>query len=187
MFGPAFLVAPVFNEDNKRSVYLPKGRWFDYETGEAFTGPATLHLDVPLEKLPLYVRDDTIVPMAPQLLALDDKAFPSIILDIRLSSKAEFTLYDDDVDSRTREIVAIRAAKEGGRIVLELDASRKHYTARFNGAAAPSTVALNGSGLPRLASRADFEAARTGWYHEPSVGVEAKFDAQGHKSRMVLT
>jgi alpha-D-xyloside xylohydrolase len=186
MFGPAFLVAPVFNEDNRRSVYLTKGRWFDYETGEAFNGPATLHLDVPLEKLPLFVRDDTIVPMAPQLLALDDKAFPAIILDIRLSSRAEFTLYDDDVDSRTREIVAIRAAKEGGEIVLELEASRKHYTARFLGAPAPATVTLNGSGLQRLAARADFDAASTGWFADPASGVEVKFDAQGRKSRLVL-
>lgn len=186
MFGPAFLVAPVFNEDGKRSVYLPKGKWFDHESGEAIMGPATLHLDVPLEKLPLYVRDDTIVPMAPQLLALDDKAFPAIILDIRLSTQAAFTLYDDDVDTRGKEVVNIRATREAGQTVLELDASHKNYVARFNGAAAPVTVTLNGAELTHHAARADFDAARAGWHADPALGVEVKFDAQGRKSRLVL-
>ncbi len=39
MFGDAFLVAPVYTPVNKRTVYLPEGTWYDYETGTEYHRP----------------------------------------------------------------------------------------------------------------------------------------------------
>jgi alpha-D-xyloside xylohydrolase len=186
MFGDAFLVAPVCNEENKRTVYLPKGTWYEYESGKQITGPATLHIEAPLDLLPLYVKDDTIIPMGPEMTSVDDKAFGAITLDIRVSSQAQFTLYDDDVDTRAKEIVACRAGKQAGQTVLELGASRKTYIAKFNASEAPVRVTLNGADLPRLDSLDALQAGTTGWYSDPSKIVYAKFDARGRKNQLVL-
>ncbi|QNN25209.1 hypothetical protein HED60_23990 [Planctomycetales bacterium ZRK34] len=60
LLGPSLLAAPLFGSDydtvTSRDVYLPAGRWMDYETGQIFTGPTTLK-DYPraLDAMPLFV------------------------------------------------------------------------------------------------------------------------------------
>lgn len=64
MYGNELLVAPVLTPGAvSRSVYLPAGRWIDYNgRSAAFTGPATITADAPLDTIPVYVRAGSIVP-----------------------------------------------------------------------------------------------------------------------------
>ena len=56
MLGPDYLVAPVLDEDDSKTVYLPAGTWTD-DLGNIFEGPRVLELsDIPLERLPYYKR-----------------------------------------------------------------------------------------------------------------------------------
>ncbi len=186
MFGNAILVAPVYSPVNKRTVYLPAGTWFDYETGKEISGPNVLHIEPPLELLPLYVRDNTIIPMGPDMSYVGEKPLNPVTLDIRVSSEAEFTLYDDDDRPGTEEIVRCRASRSQNRISLELTASTKTYIAKFNGAGQPAKVTLNGMDVPRLDTLAALEKAALGWYFDPSFVVYAKFDAAGSGNTLLL-
>lgn len=67
LFGDDLLVAPVHNVTAElplapRSIYLPAGRWRDFWSGELLEGPRTLARLVPLNELPLYVRDGAELP-----------------------------------------------------------------------------------------------------------------------------
>ncbi|NKF23359.1 glycoside hydrolase family 31 protein [Solimonas marina] len=67
LFGPDLLVAPVTSvlsglAVTARTVYLPAGRWRQFWTGTVIDGPATRVELVPLEQIPLYVRDGAILP-----------------------------------------------------------------------------------------------------------------------------
>lgn len=88
MFGPDLLVAPMDHPGTSRSVYLPAGAWTDYWTGARFDGPRTMEVEVPLERIPVFVRDGAIIPMVrddidtlverfdgmdPEVVALDDQ------------------------------------------------------------------------------------------------------------------
>lgn len=108
------------------------------------------------------------------------------ILNIRLSCEAKFTFYDDDMDARTKEIVAIRTSKQPAQTVLEVGQSRKTYIARFNGTTAPAHVTLNGTALPRMESLAALEAGNAGWYDDLSPVVYAKFAAGRRQSQLAL-
>ena len=56
MLGPRYLVAPVTNEDDSKTVYLPKGKWRD-DLGKVWKGPKVLELqNVPLDRLPYYEK-----------------------------------------------------------------------------------------------------------------------------------
>ena len=56
MLGPDYLVAPVLDEDDSKTVYLPSGTWKD-DLGVRFEGPRVLKLsEVPLDRLPYYKR-----------------------------------------------------------------------------------------------------------------------------------
>ncbi len=63
-FGDDFLVAPVMNSENRRDVYLPEGNWVDFFSGERIEGNQWLKdLEVPLELMPVYVREGAEIPV----------------------------------------------------------------------------------------------------------------------------
>ncbi|MGO4831937.1 TIM-barrel domain-containing protein, partial [Rhizobiaceae sp. 2RAB30] len=64
MLGDDLLVAPVAFYGNTRAVYLPDGEWFDVLAGEYVSGPAWRVHDVPLEKMPLFVRKGARLTLA---------------------------------------------------------------------------------------------------------------------------
>ncbi len=66
MFGPDLLVAPILELGaRERTVYLPAGaRWRDAWTGDAHEGGATVTVAAPLDRIPVFLRDDADVPIA---------------------------------------------------------------------------------------------------------------------------
>ncbi|MBC7090556.1 MAG: glycoside hydrolase family 31 protein [Nitrososphaeria archaeon] len=180
VFGDSFLVAPVCSPSGKRSIYLPKGIWFDYWTGKEYEGPAILSLNVPIDVLPLYVKGDSIIPMGPDMSYVGEKPFNPITLDIWLCSEAETILYDDD------EIVNCRAKKKEDKILLEIGASNKTYIVKFNKTSCPLEVSLNNVNLPKAANYNEFEKSKRCWYFDNSFIVYIKFDALGITNKVKL-
>ncbi|MDP2950143.1 MAG: glycoside hydrolase family 31 protein [Chloroflexota bacterium] len=88
MLGPYLLVAPIFNEEGRCHLYLPPGHWYDFWSSERVDGPAYREMEVPLERLPLFVRGDSILPLAPAMDFVGQKAWEPIQLDVRVGSQA---------------------------------------------------------------------------------------------------
>ncbi len=63
MFGPDLLVAPVLEFGARsRSVLLPSGsRWTDVWTGNSFEGGQRVEVGAPLERMPVFARDEASV------------------------------------------------------------------------------------------------------------------------------
>ena len=100
MFGPAILVNPVLKADaTKRSVYLPAAAtWYDFWTGKSLAGGHEIEADAPLDRMPLFVRAGSILPMGPQIeYATQDPAGP-IELRIYRGADGKFDLYEDAGD-----------------------------------------------------------------------------------------
>ncbi|HEX6011276.1 MAG TPA: TIM-barrel domain-containing protein [Geminicoccaceae bacterium] len=64
LFGPDLLVAPVLLPGGRVTVWLPEGTWWDWFTGERHVGPKRLDAVLPLDRLPLFARDGTAIPLA---------------------------------------------------------------------------------------------------------------------------
>lgn len=63
MVGTDLLVAPIVMEgQTSRQVYLPEGEWLDFWTGAEYCGKTTILADAPLDKLPLFIKKNTILP-----------------------------------------------------------------------------------------------------------------------------
>lgn len=64
MFGSQILVAPLLESGSEREVYLPKGKWIDYQDGKVYdSGFQTIKAG----KIPavILVRDGSIIPHVP--------------------------------------------------------------------------------------------------------------------------
>lgn len=103
LLGKSFLVAPVWKDEEKRdSIYLPEGKWIDYWNGKIFEGKQWLNnYDAPLDKLPLFVKDGSIIPMYPQMNYDSEKPLDTLTLDIYPQKNISYNLYEDD--GKTRE------------------------------------------------------------------------------------
>lgn len=97
MLGPAFLVAPVTEQGRtSRRVYLPKGSdWYDYWTNRRYTGGQTIDAAAPIERIPVYVRAGSILPMGMPVSSTAEKQKLQAIR-VYPGRDARFTLYDDD-------------------------------------------------------------------------------------------
>lgn len=64
LLGPDLLVAPVWRSGQRsRDVYLPAGRWRSYwDPALRYEGPLTITVPVPLDSIPVFVRDGASAP-----------------------------------------------------------------------------------------------------------------------------
>ena len=95
MLGKWFLVAPVYNKNNSRFVYLPKGTWIDFFDGKIYSGPDSIWIEVPLEKLPLFVRQGAIIPMMQKSMRIPLDEVDPLILEIYPSTKSDYKFYSE--------------------------------------------------------------------------------------------
>ena len=98
MFGPSFLVAPVYEYGARtREVYFPECEgWYDYYTGKFLDGGMKKLVAAPYERIPLYVRAGSIVPAGPDMQWSDEKPAEVIDLYVYKGADGEFTLYEDE-------------------------------------------------------------------------------------------
>jgi alpha-D-xyloside xylohydrolase len=100
MFGPAFLVAPVTGPGtDSRSVYLPQATaWYDFWTGKRLSGSQSIDAAAPLERIPVFVRGGSIVPLGP---AVQDAEDPLGTLEVRVypGANGQFEWYADAGDT----------------------------------------------------------------------------------------
>lgn len=71
-FGRDLLVCPVvYPNMTETGVYLPEGKWQCLWTGTLYDGDQTIEMAVPLDRIPVFVRDGSDVP-APLPIDLDE-------------------------------------------------------------------------------------------------------------------
>jgi alpha-D-xyloside xylohydrolase len=102
MYGPALLVCPVTTAGaTSRKVYLPAGcGWTDFWTGERFPGGQAITAPAPLTRMPLYVRDGSLLPLGPKVQYASENPSAPIELRIYPGADGTYTLYDDDGETQ---------------------------------------------------------------------------------------
>ncbi|WP_088052405.1 TIM-barrel domain-containing protein [Virgibacillus dakarensis] len=187
LFGESLLVAPVFEDTDKRDgIYLPKGKWIDYWSGEVYNGPRMVNdYQAPLEKLPLFVKAGAIVPMWPENNSYKELANDHpLIVDIYPEGKNSFTLYEDDGVTRAyqegafaEQKITTDAPENGsGNIEITVGASKGEYEGKpehrpyeftIHTSKKPANVGIGkGKKLKQYESKNEFSEASEGWYYD---------------------
>lgn len=124
MFGKSILVSPVTNamyikpnvngrdtiqvEDfssvKSKETYLPAGTgWYDFWTGEKFTGGVKVSRQTPLDIIPLYVKAGSIIPFGPSVQYAEEKKWDDLEIRIYPGTDGKFVLYEDENDNYNYE------------------------------------------------------------------------------------
>ena len=98
LFGPSLLINPVYNyKERSRKLYLPKGHgWYDLYTGNYQEGGHTINADAPYERMPLFIKEGSIIPMGPDIQYTMQKPADTLTLFVYTGRDGSFTLYEDE-------------------------------------------------------------------------------------------
>lgn len=136
MDGPSVLVAPVTNDQNTTSVYLPEStEWFEFNSTAKQAGPKTIQLDsVALDKVPVYVKAGSILPLTNGEIQYSDQlpAGP-ITVQVYPGADCTFTLVEDDGETLGYQGGGPAGDAQVRRTVFEWKDAEKTLTWKVNG------------------------------------------------------
>jgi alpha-D-xyloside xylohydrolase len=112
LLGDALLVAPIYDDSNRRRVYLPQGRWTSWWTGEQVSGPRWMEVTAPLDQIPLYVREGGIVPLGLALQYVDERPTEEVIVRVVPFSAHGSSAFVVPVNGETVEVCYEAAGSE---------------------------------------------------------------------------
>ncbi len=99
MIGDALLSAPISEKGaTSRDVYLPEGLWLDYWDGTEYPGAGTSEIAAPIDRWPLFVRGNSILPTGPVIQYTNQETDGVLTLSCYMTTDglANYTLYEDD-------------------------------------------------------------------------------------------
>ncbi len=99
LIGDSLLSAPIYEPSaTSRTVYLPAGAWIDYWNGQEYPGAGLSEIPAPLERWPLLVRGNSIIPTGPLMQYTDQHPTDPLTFTCYMTEDGltNYTLYEDD-------------------------------------------------------------------------------------------
>jgi alpha-glucosidase (family GH31 glycosyl hydrolase) len=180
-FGSELMVAPFVAprhpETNlsRHTVWLPEGDWFDFRTGEHFTGGQTLAVYGGLEDIPVFAKAGGIVPLGPRVGwgGIDNPE--ELTVHIFPGADGEFSLYEDDGNSTTYlqgdyALTHMAQSWSGSRLAFRIDRvagnanhvpAGRSYRLMLHGVRRPGSVRLAVNGVAEQVEEGYNEAAES--------------------------
>ena len=86
-----------------RKVYFPKGcDWYDIETGEKYAGGSTVMISAPLDKIPVFAREGSVIPVTEPALSTEEQTGPVTYLRFPKTYRG-YEMYTDAGDGYAYE------------------------------------------------------------------------------------
>ena len=171
MFGPALLVNPVTEPGaTTRRMYLPKGSWYDFWTGKRVDGGAMIDAAAPIERMPLFVRAGSIVPLGPDVAYASEKAADPIEIRVYRGASGSFVLYEDEGDNYDYE--------KGAHATIRID---------WDDAARKLTIGAREGKFPGMLEHRTFHIVYAGENNGAGIELSKQADAEIEYSGKAVT
>ena len=93
-----------FSATKTATKYLPKGAvWYDFWTGRSYKGSQDVTLETTFDRVPMFVRAGSILPLGPEMQYVGEKDWSNLELRVYPGADGQFTLYEDEGDSYNYE------------------------------------------------------------------------------------
>ncbi|MDP9080221.1 MAG: DUF5110 domain-containing protein [Bacteroidota bacterium] len=96
MIGDGILAAPLTERADERTVYLPVGAWYDFNTNQKFAGGKSYIIKPSLTQLPIFIKAGTILPLAEPVEHVAPDTKFHVTCYVYGPTKTEAQLFEDD-------------------------------------------------------------------------------------------
>jgi alpha-glucosidase len=185
LFGDDLLVAPVLlSHHTGREVYLPRGVWYDFWSDRRYTGPATIAVEAPLDRIPLFVRGGAIVPTQQLVQYTSQASINPLQFEIYPNGSSSREYYEDDgLSFDYRHGVSlderVSATERTGRVTITMTTPTGSYrpparSLMFKVHAQrnpPRKVEIDGKAIRALHSESEMKKTAEGWSFDETNNV----------------
>lgn len=162
LFGDDILVAPVTAPGKEGyatvQVWLPEGKWYEWQTGTMLDGGRTVERTFALDEYPVYVRAGAILPMYGDTVKNLNANDEEILLTLFPGGSGEFSLYEDNGDDKRYAAefarTHLKSVRDGNLLTVTvgkrtgayrgMPAERK-FSVKVLASAAPVSVTVDGA------------------------------------------
>lgn len=162
LFGDDILVAPVTALGKEGyatvQVWLPEGKWYEWQTGTMLDGGRTVERTFALDEYPVYVRAGAILPMYGDTVKNLNANDEEILLTLFPGGSGEFSLYEDNGDDKRYAAefarTHLKSVRDGNLLTVTvgkrtgdyrgMPAERK-FSVKVLASAAPVSVTVDGA------------------------------------------
>lgn len=162
LFGDDILVAPVTAPGKEGyatvKVWLPEGKWYEWQTGTMLDGGRTVERTFALDEYPVYVRAGAILPMYGDKVKNLNANDEEILLTLFPGGSDEFSLYEDNGDDKRYAAefarTHLKSVRDGNLLTVTVGkrtgayrgmlAERK-FSVKVLASAAPASVTVDGA------------------------------------------
>lgn len=97
-------ISTDFTQTKSTQVYLPAGTlWYDFYTNEQFKGGQQIEVTTTIDRIPLYVKAGSIIPIGPDVQYATEKKWDNLELRVYEGANGTFILYEDEFDNYNYE------------------------------------------------------------------------------------
>ncbi|MEQ6121459.1 TIM-barrel domain-containing protein [Reichenbachiella sp. MALMAid0571] len=164
--GKEILVAPILSKGTSRVVYLPTGNWVDLWTNERYKGNSQILVNKALNRIPVFVRENAILPLAlNENLEIGGDFLHKDKNDLRIIYKLlglKNGVYS--LPKNNEGLSSLKVTKDG-RVLLKFENINEDFGVIIPNAI-PTAIHLNNKEL--LAADANFGKQKQGWKYDPS-------------------
>jgi alpha-glucosidase len=199
LFGQGILVAPFESTKEFGEIYFPAGKWYSLYTDELQTGAQKKIFPLSLQKMPVFVKAGSIIPMQTLIQSTSEKPADTLFLHVYKGDTInEVVYYEDDGESYNYENGGYykRTIRYDNQLTLEKVTGT--YASKFNniklvlhGFDALQQVKLNGtvqalqsSGINFLTPVSRFDPQ--GGYAIPDICQVHTLDIKNSADRIVV-
>jgi alpha-D-xyloside xylohydrolase len=176
MLGPTLLIAPMYDESNQRSVYLPSGDWHDYWTNRSYQGGSFIDVEAPLDQMPIFARTNSILPTTECASPIVEAPFGVVRFNAYLQTRGSVVLRDTD------GATTCETERHGKHLTIRLTGAKPSATVRLvpiEGIDPPDVVSVNGVELPQEASGSTYKAGGgSAWNVERDGSTHVRLEAR---------
>lgn len=162
LFGDDILVAPVTAPGKEGyatvQVWLPEGKWYEWQTGTMLDGGRIVERTFALDEYPVYVRAGAILPMYGDTVKNLNANDEEILLTLFPGGSGEFSLYEDNGDDKRYATefarTHLKSVRDGNLLTVTvgkrtgayrgMPAERK-FSVKVLASAAPVSVTVDGA------------------------------------------
>lgn len=135
MIGSEILVVPILNESGEVTYYLPEGHWVDlWKPVRQSYGRTWVRERVPISRIPIWVRENSIIPMTKPMRFVHEKSINEMTLMIYPKDRGSFRYF---FDGEEFQILFKRGSR---KISICLGPTRKKWNIKLLGLKRPKRI-----------------------------------------------
>ncbi len=183
LLGRDLLVVPVLHPGGNVTYYIPPGEWLDFWTGKPAEGNRVYEENVPLDRIPIFIREDAILPRVEPAQYVGEKPWNPMEITFFVRNRRFFILMDED-----RNLISFLTKNENDGKRISVGASEKAFHLKFLAEDMPKSVQVDGSQVKLSLEPHKNDSGPVAWYEQASriVHVFLRGNNQTHEIILAL-